>query len=182
MADNTLTTTITETPSVQLTPRQKRAMVITESGDIHISQLSPTEIDKAREITRNLSSKVIGSASTYGAEVSNQLMSSNKTMLDQSAFKGNTEIDTIAKNVRNQLCGLNVSDLGAEPNMLLKFLQKIPVIGSMIKTPLQKMIIDCESRVKTIEAIETTVKDIEVQSNASNQKLEVMFQHLLLNP
>lgn len=105
------------------TSSNRKVSFISEDGSVNLEALSPEQVAKCREITKNLSSKVVGSVANYGIELQSKLANSGKAFLTTTKASHAGEIGDIMSELLVNLNKINLKDV-QDPNAFVRVLQR----------------------------------------------------------
>lgn len=175
---NTETQTITPTIDAEVVEKKevtiaRNAPFINEQGDVNLGALTPQQIDKCRQITKNLSPNAVGSVSNYGVELQTRLANSGKSFLADAKTSRSGEVGAIMSDLVSTLDQINIKDL-KEPNAMVRFLQKVPVVNHFVPN-IKKVLAKYQTIEDSIATIEENIKATQLSAIADNNNLQVMF-------
>lgn len=176
------TTVVTPTASVAPTVPTQNAAVpqsimrknfLSDDGHVNLDALSEKQIEKCKQITKNLSSTSIGSVQNFGIEVQSKLSTSSKNFITTAKTSRSGEVGKILGDLTAELDKININDLKPE-NSLIRVLQKIPLVNKFVPN-IQKTLRKYETIEESIAAIEDNIKASRINAIKDNNQLQVMF-------
>lgn len=165
--------TVTTSNQNQLVKPNKQHF-LSEDGTVNLSALTPTQIDKCREITKNLSPSQIGSVQSFGIEAQSRLSNSSKDFINSARTSRSGEVGNILSSLTQELNKINPQDL-KEPNALMRVLAHIPIVNNFVPT-IKNTLVKYQTIEESIKSIEENIKASQLSAISDNNKLQLMFE------
>lgn len=146
---------------------------INEQGEVNLAVLSESQIEKCRQVTKNLNPKVVGSVSNFGVELQSRLAESGKSFLTTAKTSRSGEVGKIMADLVTTLDKIDVNDV-RQPNAVVRMLQKVPVVREFMPS-IKKVLIKYETIQDSINTIKAHVEAARIGAMADNNALQHMF-------
>jgi len=149
--------------------------IVNKNGDVDISLLSGEErkkyVMRLKDVTPQDQSSIIH----IGADTQRSIGSTGKAFLEKTRTSQTGQLSTLIESMVNELIDkVGIDDLNVDDNRLLTMLQKIPIIGTLIKTPIQKVKQRYETLQDSFNSITNGVYGIIKRCIADNNYLSEM--------
>lgn len=146
---------------------------ITEAGTVNLQNLSPTEVEECKKLTKSLSTKDINSITNYGCELQSTMSKySNNFLTSVRSTKANG-IGELVTDLLGQLDEIDLDDL-KEPNALVKFVRKVPIIRHMV-TSVNKIMNKYDTIARNVDSIAKRIEVTRLTSLRDNTALQTIF-------
>lgn len=146
---------------------------INEQGEVNLAVLSESQIEKCRQVTKNLNPKVVGSVSNFGVELQSRLAESGKSFLTTAKTSRSGEVGKIMADLVSTLDKIDVNDV-RQPNGLVRVLQKVPIVKEFMPS-IKKVLVKYETIQDSINTIKAHVEAARIGAMADNNALQHMF-------
>ena len=148
---------------------------IDDAGNINVSNLTPSEIDKYKRLSSSLQVKDINSISSYGSELQTSMTKYSNDFLKSVRSSRCGEIGGLIDNLLTELGYIDIEDF-EEPNAFKKFLRKMPVLNKLVKSA-EKILKKYDSIASNIETISDKIKAMRMLALRDNNALQEMFNN-----
>lgn len=168
-----LVTTKDATPKTEVATVTTKQPFLSEDGTVNLNALTPKQIDRCKEITKNLSAKQIGSVQSFGIEAQSRLSNSSKNFINSARTTRSGEVGVILASLTKELNKINPKDL-KEPNSFMKLLAHVPIVNNFIPN-IKNTLVKYQTIEESIQSIEENIKASQLSCISDNNKLQIMF-------
>ena len=149
--------------------------IVSKNGDVDISLLSSEERKKYAMRLKDVTPQDQSSIIHIGADTQRSIGSTGKAFLEKTRTSQTGQLSNLIESMVNELIDkVGIDDLNVDDNRLLTILQKIPLIGPLIKTPIQKVKQRYETLQDSFNSITNGVYGIIKRCIADNNYLSEM--------
>lgn len=148
--------------------------IISDDGQVNVLAIKEEDKPKYNALTRNINLGDINSISSYGSELNGAMSSYSKEYLNAVRANSCGEIGTLVNNLLTELGYVDVKDFESQ-NSFKRFLSKLPLIGSMIKS-IDKMMIKYDTISNNVDKIATKILATRLNALKDNNALQLMFE------
>lgn len=149
--------------------------MINENGDVNLSVLSPSQIDRFNKLNKNLVVTDINSISNYGSDLQHALSSYSNEFLTSVRASKSGEVGELINDLLTELNYVNVDEL-KEPRYIQKVIRKIPILNKFIGS-IEKVLHKYDSIQKNITSIEQKIQATRLTAMKDNNALQTMFDN-----
>ena len=174
MAKKRTTPTATQVVDAEIV-EQASMQLITKDGNVNTSLMSKAQKDKYSAMLKDVTPTDPTSVINIGAVIQAQMGKNGNSFLEKTRTSNSGELGELITAMVNEVTDkMDVDDFNATDSKLLEVLQKIPLIGSLIKTPIQKVTQRYATLKDSFATIEKGVDGIIKQCYADNNYLNEM--------
>lgn len=151
------------------------AKVINDKGEVNLSLLSPSQIERCNKLNKSLVVTDINSISNYGADLQNTMTRYSNEFLSAVRASQGGEVGELINNLLTELDYVDVDEL-REPSTIKKFIRKIPIIKNLVGN-IEKVLHKYDSIQKNVSTIEKKIQATRLSAMKDNNALQVMFEN-----
>ena len=149
--------------------------VINEKGEVNLSLLSPTQIDRCNKLNKSLVVTDINSISNYGADLQHTMTRYSNDFLKAVRGSQGGEVGELINNLLTELDYVDVDEL-KEPSALKKIMRKIPILKSLVGS-VEKVLHKYDSIQKNVDTIQKKIEVTRLTAMRDNNALQTMFEN-----
>ena len=151
------------------------AKVINDKGEVNLSLLSPSQIERCNKLNKSLVVTDINSISNYGADLQNTMTRYSNEFLSAVRASQGGEVGELINNLLTELDYVDVDEL-REPSTIKKIIRKIPIIKNLVGS-VEKVLHKYDSIQKNVSTIEKKIQATRLSAMKDNNALQVMFEN-----
>lgn len=151
------------------------AKVINDKGEVNLSLLSPSQIERCNKLNKSLVVTDINSISNYGADLQNTMTRYSNEFLSAVRASQGGEVGELINNLLTELNYVDVDEL-REPSKIKKLIRKIPILKSLVGN-VEKVLHKYDSIQKNVSTIEKKIQATRLSAMKDNNALQVMFEN-----
>lgn len=151
------------------------AKVINDNGEVNLSLLSPSQIERCNKLNKSLVVTDINSISNYGADLQNTMTRYSNEFLSAVRASQGGEVGELINNLLTELNYVDVDEL-REPSKIKKLIRKIPILKSLVGN-VEKVLHKYDSIQKNVSTIEKKIQATRLSAMKDNNALQVMFEN-----
>lgn len=151
------------------------AKVINDKGEVNLSMLTPTQVDKCKSLTKNLTLNDVNSISNYGSDLQHTMSRYSNEFLSAVRASQGGEVGELINNLLSELNYVDVDELSA-PSAIKKVLRKIPIINKLVGS-VEKVLHKYDSIQKNVTLIENKIQATRLTAMKDNNALQTMFEN-----
>lgn len=151
------------------------SQVINEKGEVNLSLLTPSQVERCNKLNKSLVVTDINSISNYGSDLQHTMSRySNEFLSAVRASKGG-EVGELINDLLTELDYVDVDEL-REPSAIKKIIRKIPILKSLVGS-VEKVLHKYDSIQKNISSIEQKIQATRLTAMKDNNALQTMFDN-----
>lgn len=168
---------VVEIPSVKPTVDVAREVtqVINEKGEVNLSLLSPTQVERCNKLNKSLVVTDINSISNYGADLQHTMTRYSNEFLKAVRGSQGGEVGELINNLLTELDYVDVDEL-KEPSTLKKIVRKIPILRNLVGS-VEKVLHKYDSIQKNVDTIQKKIEVTRLTAMRDNNALQTMFEN-----
>ncbi len=168
---------VVEIPSVKPTVDVAREVtqVINEKGEVNLSLLSPTQVERCNKLNKSLVVTDINSISNYGADLQHTMTRYSNEFLKAVRGSQGGEVGELINNLLTELDYVDVDEL-KEPSALKKIVRKIPILRNLVGS-VEKVLHKYDSIQKNVDTIQKKIEVTRLTAMRDNNALQTMFEN-----
>lgn len=172
-----LDTNVIEIPNAKPTVdvAKEVAKVINDKGEVNLSLLSPSQIERCNKLNKSLVVTDINSISNYGADLQHTMTRYSNEFLSAVRASQGGEVGELINNLLTELDYVDVDEL-REPSTLKKVMRKIPILRKLVGS-VEKVLHKYDSIQKNVSTIEKKIQTTRLSAMKDNNALQVMFEN-----
>ena len=172
-----LDTNVIEIPNAKPTVdvAKEVAKVINDKGEVNLSLLSPSQIERCNKLNKSLVVTDINSISNYGADLQHTMTRYSNEFLSAVRASQGGEVGELINNLLTELDYVDVDEL-REPSTLKKVMRKIPILRKLVGS-VEKVLHKYDSIQKNVSTIEKKIQATRLSAMKDNNVLQVMFEN-----
>ena len=145
---------------------------LAKDGTVDLTMITPDEVKKYGELSKDLNPKDVNSILNYGTEVQNSMERYSNTFLTSVRSFNSGEVGTLITDLLNELNYIDVDELNQSGFM--KFVSSVPFLKSIVMDT-KKLFAKYDTVVNNIDKITNKIKAGRVNSIKDNASLQTMF-------
>ncbi|AMR34634.1 tellurite resistance protein [Mucilaginibacter sp. PAMC 26640] len=145
---------------------------LAKDGTVDLSNITPDEVKKYGELSKDLNPKDVNSILNYGTEVQNSMERYSNTFLSSVRTFNSGEVGVLITDLLNELNYIDVDELNQSGFM--KFVTSIPFLKGIVMDT-KKLFAKYDTVVNNIDKITNKIKAGRVNSIKDNASLQTMF-------
>jgi uncharacterized protein YaaN involved in tellurite resistance len=145
---------------------------LAKDGTVDLTAITPDEVRKYGEISKDLNPKDVNSILNYGTEVQNSMERYSNTFLTSVRTYNSGEVGVLITDLLNELNYIDVDEL--DQNAFTKFVSSIPFLKRIVMDT-KKLFAKYDTVVNNIDKITNKIKAGRVNSIKDNASLQSMF-------
>lgn len=168
---------VVEIPSTKPTVDVAREVtqVINEKGEVNLSLLSPTQVERCNKLNKSLVVTDINSISNYGADLQHTMTRYSNEFLKAVRGSQGGEVGELINNLLTELDYVDVDEL-KEPSALKKIVRKIPILRNLVGS-VEKVLHKYDSIQKNVDTIQKKIEVTRLTAMRDNNALQTMFEN-----
>lgn len=168
---------VVEIPSTKPTVDVAREVtqVINEKGEVNLSLLSPTQVERCNKLNKSLVITDINSISNYGADLQHTMTRYSNEFLKAVRGSQGGEVGELINNLLTELDYVDVDEL-KEPSALKKIVRKIPILRNLVGS-VEKVLHKYDSIQKNVDTIQKKIEVTRLTAMRDNNALQTMFEN-----
>ena len=168
---------VVEIPSTKPTVDVAREVtqVINEKGEVNLSLLSPTQVERCNKLNKSLVVTDINSISNYGADLQHTMTRYSNEFLKAVRGSQGGEVGELINNLLTELDYVDVDEL-KEPSTLKKIVRKIPILRNLVGS-VEKVLHKYDSIQKNVDTIQKKIEVTRLTAMRDNNALQTMFEN-----
>lgn len=168
---------VVEIPSTKPTVDIAREVtqVINEKGEVNLSLLSPTQVERCNKLNKSLVVTDINSISNYGADLQHTMTRYSNEFLKAVRGSQGGEVGELINNLLTELDYVDVDEL-KEPSALKKIVRKIPILRNLVGS-VEKVLHKYDSIQKNVDTIQKKIEVTRLTAMRDNNALQTMFEN-----
>ena len=172
-----LNANVVEIPSVKPTVDVAREVtqVINEKGEVNLSLLSPTQVERCNKLNKSLVVTDINSISNYGADLQHTMTRYSNEFLKAVRGSQGGEVGELINNLLTELDYVDVDEL-KEPSAIKKIVRKIPILRNLVGS-VEKVLHKYDSIQKNVDTIQKKIEVTRLTAMRDNNALQTMFEN-----
>lgn len=149
--------------------------VINEKGEVNLSLLTPTQIDRCNKLNKSLVVTDINSISNYGADLQHTMTRYSNDFLKAVRGSKGGEVGELINNLLTELDYVDIDEL-KEPSAIKKLIRKIPILRKLVGS-VEKVLHKYDSIQKNVDAIQKKIEVTRLTAMRDNNALQTMFEN-----
>lgn len=149
--------------------------VINEKGEVNLSLLSPSQVERCNKLNKSLVVTDINSISNYGADLQHTMTRYSNEFLSAVRASQGGEVGELINDLLTELDYVDVDELRA-PTTVKKILRKIPIVKNLVGS-VEKVLHKYDSIQKNVSTIEKKIQATRLTAMKDNNALQTMFEN-----
>ena len=162
-------------PTKSNKPKTEVVRIMKEDGFIDLSALSEKDKEKYNKLSKSLNVKDINTISNYGVELQSTMTKYSSDFLSSVRSQQSGEIGGLINDLLGELQYIDVDEL-KEPNALIKFVRKIPILKNLVSS-VNKILTKYDSIEKNVDTISQKIAMTRLSALKDNNALNIMFKN-----
>jgi uncharacterized protein YaaN involved in tellurite resistance len=154
-------------------PNNNTPAKLDKEGNVDLTNLSPAEISKYKEINKSLEPSDVNSILNYGSEAQNSMEKYSNDFLASVRTYNSGEVGGLINELLTELNYIDVSEL--EQSGFKSFVSKIPFLKNLV-VDVKKLFQKYDVVVNNIDKITNKIKAGRLNSLKDNSSLQTMFE------
>jgi uncharacterized protein YaaN involved in tellurite resistance len=148
------------------------AIKLDKDGNVDLTNISPTEVEKYGEIAKSIDPKDVNSILNYGTEVQASMEKYSNTFLASVRTYNSGEVGGLINDLLTELNYIDVDELNR--NAFTSFLAHIPFVKKLVFDT-KKLFQKYDTVINNIDKITNKIKAGRINSIKDNSSLQTMF-------